>query len=95
MAYVSVSWTAPASWTGISGHRIHAGKVSGVWTHVSSNIPAPGTSGTVTVPTAGSWYVAVAAYDASGYEGTYSTPILKATGGAVLPPVATIVASLR
>ena len=75
--------TLTAQWdtvVGAYGYRIHAGLVSTIYTHVSADIPADTVpdvagntkSGSVTVPTVGTWFYAVSAYDISGYEGPYS-----------------------
>lgn len=78
-----MSWNAVA---GASGYRIHAGPVSGLYTHVSADIASPTVTGSVTVPTTGTWYVAVAAYDANGYEGEYSAEQTKIVTGSQ-PPI--------
>jgi hypothetical protein len=91
MPTITLSWNAVS---GASGYRIHAGPVSGLYTHVSANIAAPTVTGSVTVPTEGTWYVAVAAYDASGYEGVYSAEQTAVAGGSS-PPVGTPVLSVR
>ena len=92
MATINVSWNAVS---GASGYRIHAGVVSTIYTHVSSDIVAPTTSGSITVPTDGYWYVAVAAYDANGYEGPYSAEQYLLAGAGVSPPTGTLTLSVR
>lgn len=86
--------------TGAYGYRIHAGPVSGLYTEVSANIPADRQpdvagylkSGTITVSSAGTWYVAVAAYDALGYEGVYSAEQTIITGTVGAPTGAVVLA---
>jgi len=83
-----IAWNAVA---GASGYRIHAGKETGLYTEMRDVGNA--TSGYIDVPEGGTWYVAIAAYDADGYEGEYSTPVaLEAYGG---PPVGNITLRVR
>lgn len=99
MTTINLSWNTVA---GAYGYRIHAGQVSGLYTEVSSDIAAATVpdvagntkAGSITVPTSGTWYVAVAGYDVSGYEGLYSTP-QPMDAGSGSPPVGVPVLSVR
>lgn len=87
MPRINVSWT-PAVGENPTGHRIHAGPVSGLYTEVSGDFAMPLTSGYIDVSAAGTWYLAVAPYDASGYEGMYSDEFTATAGTA---PMGTLV----
>lgn len=79
--------------SGASGYNVHSGQVSGIWTHMTDVGLTTGPV-TITVPWSGAGYAAVAAYDASHYEGLYSAPVAVTVGG-VLPPTATVTLSVR
>jgi hypothetical protein len=93
MPRINLTWNT-VSWA--SGYRIHAGLLSGLYTEISSDIiPGSATSGYIDVSADGIWYLVVAAFDATGYEGFPSTPETVKETGAASPPVGTPVLSVR
>ncbi len=89
-----ISWTAAAG--SPEGHYIWAGPVSGLYPYRSSAIVMPTLSGSVTVPSEGTYYVAVTGYttvDGDIVYGPYSDEETKTTGASA--PVGTPVLSAR
>jgi fibronectin type 3 domain-containing protein len=64
---VKLQWNANTE-SDLAGYRLYQSNTSGVYTTYRADIPAPTHEVTVTIPTDGTYFWVVTAYDTSGNE---------------------------
>jgi hypothetical protein len=85
MAYgCKITWTANPE-PNIVGYRVYCGAASGIYDEVNSPRNTTLTTMVYLVPSAGTWYLAVAAVDSGGNEGGLSQEVAIDADASVAP----------